>query len=91
MYYCLHITHEPAGFFFDLDDSNVGGNIKPLEPLPARTFRVERRRIDMEEKKIEKLFFDATRQPIQRSSSGGPRREYYSGKQRDHAWTPDCR
>jgi hypothetical protein len=53
-------------------------------PLLAQIFRVERRRIDMEEKEIEKLFFDATEQPIQRPSSKKPRREYYSGKQGDH-------
>jgi hypothetical protein len=84
MYYRLYITHEFLGFLFDLDDSNVGRNINPLEPLLAQIFRVERRRIDVEEKEIEKLFFDGTEQPIQRPSTKGPRREYYSGKQGEH-------
>lgn len=81
MYYRLYITHEFLGFLFELDDSNVGRNINPLEPLLAQIFRVERRRIEAEEEEIEKLFFDATEQPIQRPSSKKPRREYYSGKQ----------
>lgn len=84
MYYRLYITHEFLGFLFDLDDSNVGRNINPLEPLLAQVFRIERRRIEAEEEEIEKLFFDATEQPIQRPSSKNPRREYYSGKQGDH-------
>ena len=89
MYYRLYITHEFLGFLFELDDlelddSNVGRNINPLEPLLAQVFRVERRRIEAEEEEIEKLFFDATEQPIQRPSSKKPRREHYSGKQGDH-------
>ena len=44
MYYRLYITHEFLGFLFELDDSNVGRNINPLEPLLAQIFRVERRR-----------------------------------------------
>ena len=84
MYYRLYITHEFLGFLFELDDSNVGRNINPLEPLLAQVFRVERRRIEAEEEEIEKLFFDATEQPIQRPSSKKPRREYYSGKQKEH-------
>ena len=83
-YYRLYVTHEFLGFLFELDDSNVGRNINPLEPLLAQVFRVERRRIEAEEGEIEKLFFDATEQPIQRPSSKKPRREYYSGKQGDH-------
>ena len=58
-----------------------GALVNPLEPLLAQIFRVERRRIEAEEEEIEKLFFDATEQPIQRPSSKKPRREYYSGKQ----------
>ena len=84
MYYRLYVTHEFLGFLFELDDSNVGRNINPLEPLLAQVFRVERRRIEAEEEEIEKLFFDATEQPIQRPSSKKPRREYYSGKQKEH-------
>ena len=84
MYYRLYVTHEFLGFLFDLDDSNVGRNINPLEPLLAQVFRVERRRVEAEEEEIEKLFFDATEQPIQCPSSKKPRREYYSGKQGDH-------
>ena len=61
-----------------------GALVNPLEPLLAQVFRVERRRIEAEEEEIEKLFFDATEQPIQRPSSKKPRREYYSGKQGDH-------
>ena len=55
-----------------------------MEPLLAQIFRVERRRIEAEGEEIEKLFFDATEQPIQRPSSKKPRREYYSGKQKEH-------
>lgn len=84
MYYRLYITHEFLGFLFGIDDSNVGRNINPLEPLLAELFHVERRRIDVDEEEIETLFFDATEQPIQRPGSKKPRREYYSGKHKCH-------
>jgi hypothetical protein len=64
MYYRLYITHEFLGVLFGIDDSNVGRNINPLEPLLAQIFRIERRRIDVEEKEIEKLFFDGTEQIV---------------------------
>ena len=67
-----------------LDDSNVRRNINPPEPLLAQIFCLERRRIDADEEEIEALFLGAIGQPIQRSSSKKPRREYYSGKQKEH-------
>jgi len=85
MYYRLYITHEFLGFLFDIDDSNVGRNINPLEPLLAQLFEVERRRIDTDKDEIATLFFDATEQPIQRPGQKGPRHwGYYSGKQKEH-------
>lgn len=84
MYYRLYITHEFMGFLFDIDDSSVGRNINPLEPLLAQVFRIERRRLDADEEEIETLFFDATEQPIQRPSGKKPRRDYYSGKHKRH-------
>ena len=97
MYYRLYVTHEFLGFLFDLDDSNVGRNINPLEPLLAQIFRVERRRIQVEEKEIEKLFFDATEQPIQRPSSPAPFLEeaspgvLFGEARRPHDQTSNCR
>lgn len=81
MYYRLYITHEFLGFLFDIDDSNVGRNINPLEPLLAQIFRpIERRRIDTGEDEVATLFFRCDRT----TGSAGqkkPRRDYHSGKQ----------
>jgi len=84
MYYRLYISHEFLGFLFGIDDSSVGRNINPLEPLLAELFEVERRRIDVEKEEIETLFFDGTEQPIQRPSDEKPRQDYYSGKHKEH-------
>jgi len=35
IYYRTHVTHKFLGFLFGIDDSNVGRNANPLQPLLA--------------------------------------------------------
>jgi hypothetical protein len=93
MYYRLYITHAFLGFLWGLDDSNVGRNIRPLEPLLAQLFRIPQRRVKREalepleplvEAEVVQLFFDATEQAVQRPQSKGQQQRYYSGKKKQH-------
>ena len=82
MYYRTYITHVFLGFIFGIDDSNVGRNMNPLQPLLAQIFRIPERRIHLTENEILKLFFDGTEQPTNRPKHG--QRKWYSGKKKRH-------
>src|SRR3954466_8546628 len=78
IYYRTYVTHAFLGFLFGIDDSAVGRNINPLQPLLAGIFRIPERRVRLDPEYIRELFFDATEQPTRRPGVG--QREYYSGK-----------
>jgi len=82
IYYRTYVTHAFLGFLFDLDDSAVGRNINPLQPLLAGIFRIPERRIELAEDEIRELFFDATERPTRRPKRG--QKEFYSGKKKRH-------
>jgi hypothetical protein len=82
IYYRTYVTHAFLGFLFGLDDSAVGRNINPLQPLLAGIFRIPERRIELAEDEIRELFFDATERPTRRPTRG--QREFYSGKKKRH-------
>jgi hypothetical protein len=77
MYYRTYTTHAFLGFLFGLDDSAVGRNINPLQPLLAGICRIPERRVRVEPEDLRELFFDATARPIPRPRRGQKR--YYSG------------
>ena len=82
LYYRTYVTHVYLGFLFRIDDSTVGRNINPLQPLLAGIFRIPERRIEMEEDEINALFFDGTEQPTNRPKK--KQGTYYSGKKKRH-------
>jgi hypothetical protein len=82
MYYRTYTTHAFLGFLFGVDDSAVGRNINPLQPLLAGIFRIPERRIRLDPEEIRELFFDATERPTRRPTEG--QRAYYSGKKKRH-------
>src|SRR6476646_8662410 len=82
IYYRTYTTHAFLGFLFGIDDSAVGRNINPLQPLLAGIFRIPERRIRLDPEEIRELFFDATERPTRRPTEG--QREYYSGKKKRH-------
>jgi hypothetical protein len=82
LYYRTYITHVFLGFIFGIDDSNVGRNINPLQPMLAKIFRIPEWKIDLAEDEIMKLFFDGTEQPTNRPKKG--QRKWYSGKKKRH-------
>jgi hypothetical protein len=82
MYYRTYTTHAFLGFLFGVDDSAVGRNINPLQPLLAGIFRIPERRIKLDPEEIRELFFDATERPTRRPTTG--QREFYSGKKKRH-------
>jgi hypothetical protein len=82
IYYRTYVTHAFLGFLFGLDDSAVGRNINPLQPLLAGIFRIPERRVGLDEDEIRELFFDATERPTRRPTRG--QREFYSGKKKRH-------
>src|SRR4051812_44012943 len=45
IYYRTYTTHAFLGFLFGVDDSAVGRNINPLQPLLAGIFRIPERRV----------------------------------------------
>jgi hypothetical protein len=63
VYYCrLYTTHKLAGFLFDLDQSNVCGDIQKIEPLvrecvpiPQKMHRLSKR-LRTPEKRLKKCF-----------------------------------
>jgi hypothetical protein len=82
MYYRTYTTHAVLGFLFGVDDSAVGRNINPLQPLLAEIFRIPERRIRLDPEEVRELFFDATERPTRRPKEG--QRRFYSGKKRRH-------
>ena len=82
IYYRTYTTHAFLGFLFGVDDSAVGRNINPLQPLLAGIFRIPERRIRLDPEEIRELFFDATERPTRRPTAG--QRAYYSGKKKRH-------
>ena len=82
MYYRTYATHALLGFLFGVDDSAVGRNINPLQPLLAGIFRIPERRIKLDPEEVRELFFDATERPTRRPTAG--QRAFYSGKKKRH-------
>jgi DDE superfamily endonuclease len=82
IYYRTYVTHAFLGFLFAIDDSAVGRNINPLQPLLAGIFRIPERRIELAEDEIRELFFDGTERPTRRPKRG--QRAFYSGKKKRH-------
>ncbi len=82
IYYRTYTTHAFLGFLFGVDDSAVGRNINPLQPLLAGIFRIPERRVKLDPEDMRELFFDATERPTRRPERG--QREYYSGKKERH-------
>lgn len=82
MYYRTYATHALLGFLFGVDDSAVGRNINPLQPLLAGVFRVPERRVELTREDIRELFSDATERTIPRPTRR--QRRYYSGKKGRH-------
>src|SRR3954465_1705306 len=82
IYYRTYTTHAFLGFLFGVDDSAVGRNINPLQPLLAGIFRIPERRVKLDPEDIRELFFDATERPTRRPTEG--QREFYSGKKKRH-------
>ena len=82
MYYRTYTTHAFLGFLFGVDDSSVGRNINPLQPLLAGIFRIPERKVTLDPEDLKELFFDATERPIPRPSRG--QRRFYSGKKKRH-------
>jgi hypothetical protein len=82
IYYRTYVSHAFLGFLFGVDDSAVGRNINPLQPLLAGIFRIPERRVKLDPEDIRELFFDATERPTRRPGRG--QREYYSGKKKRH-------
>src|SRR3954454_20267849 len=82
IYYRTYTTHAFLGFLFDVDDSAVGRNINPLQPLLAGAFRIPERRVKLDPEDIRELFFDATERPTRRPERG--QRAYCSGKKKRH-------
>ena len=82
IYYRTYATHALLGFLFGVDDSAVGRNINPLQPLLAGIFRIPQRRVELDPEDIRELFFDATERPTRRPGRG--QRAFYSGKRKRH-------
>ena len=82
IYYRTYTTHVFLGFLFGVDDSAVGRNINPLQPLLAGIFRIPERKVKLDPEDMRELFFDATERPTRRPQRG--QRAYYSGKKKRH-------
>ena len=74
-YYRSYTTHALLGFLFGVDDSAVGRNINPLQPILAGIFRIPERRVRLDPEDMRDLFFDATERG---------QRAYFSGKRKRH-------
>jgi DDE superfamily endonuclease/Helix-turn-helix of DDE superfamily endonuclease len=82
LYYRTYVTHAFLGFLFGVDDSAVGRNINPLQPLLAGIFRIPERKAELRPDEVRELFFDATERPTRRPKK--KQRRYYSGKKKRH-------
>src|SRR4051812_24065661 len=72
MYYRTYTTHALLGFLFGVDDSAVGRNINPLQPLLAGIFRIPERRGKPDPPDIPPPFFYAPPRPPRRPPGGRP-------------------
>ena len=82
IYYRCYTTHVFLGFLFQIDDSNVGRNITPLEKLLAGIFRIPEKRVNLDSEEIDVLFFDGTEQRVERPAK--KQKRHYSGKKKTH-------
>lgn len=94
-YYRSYASCELTGYLFDLDNSNVGRNIRYLEPLVKACIPIPEK-IHKRIKKmgsVEELleifpemisFLDATEQEIPRPKNRRRRKSHYSGKKKKH-------
>jgi len=82
VYYRTYVSHAFLAFLFGLDDSSVGRNINPLQPLLQSVFRIPERRVELQPDEVRELFFDATERP--RGRPKRRQRRYYSGKKKRH-------
>ena len=82
LYYRLYTSQEFIGYIFDLHQTNVCRNIRRVQPLLSRIFRIPEKRITMGEDEVLELIFDATEQEIERPRK--LQRDYYSGKKKRH-------
>src|SRR4051794_18500111 len=79
--YRTYATHALLGFLFGVDDSAVGRNINPLQPLLAGIFRIPERRIRLDPGGVRGVVFDAPERPT-RPPPGGQRGDYSGQKGR---------
>lgn len=82
IYYRTYVSHAFLGFLFGIDDSAVGRNINPLQPLLAGIFRIPERKVEIQPDEVKELFFDGTERPRNRPKRR--QRRYYSGKKKRH-------
>jgi hypothetical protein len=87
MYYRLYVSQEFLGLIFSLHNCNVSRQIKYLEPLLAKVFKIPTRKIKLEEENLTEeelidIFIDATEQQIRRPKR--KQKKYYSGKKKKH-------
>jgi hypothetical protein len=82
IYYRTYVSHAFLGFLFGIDDSAVGRNINPLQPLLAGIFRIPERKVQLQPDEVRELFVDATERPTNRPQKR--QRRYYSGKKKRH-------
>lgn len=84
LYYRHYITHAFLGFLFRIDNSNVGRNIRPLQPLLASIFVIPEREVTLSREEIWTLFFDGTEQQVERPGNKEEQKAFYSGKKKRH-------
>lgn len=82
MYYRTYVTYAFLACIFGIDESNIGRNVRLLEPLLAGVFRIPEKKIKISDDEIAKIFCDGTEQPIERPSKNQKR--FYSGKKKCH-------
>ena len=95
MYYRTYTTYDVLGMIFDLNKSNVGRDIKYLEPAIRKSIPIPAKKY-ADSKKINSItqlqeFFPeliaitaGTEQPIPRPTNRTKRKTHYSGKKKKH-------
>jgi len=76
LHYCVGLD------IFNIYESSVGRNFKPLESLLAGIFRIPERKVEISEDEFLTLFFDGTEQKRERPTKR--QRIHYSGKKKMH-------
>ena len=82
MYYRTYQTYGFLSFIFRIDESNIGRNFKPLEPLLAQIFKIPEKKVVIAEEEFMKIFFDGSEQPTERPRK--KQKKFYSGKKKQH-------